>query len=101
MLHQNLPVEVSLEQARYQDRLNKASLRQNHFYKQNLDRISLMSEKEKYAQSLEQKQSMQAHYSGGAMSAIEATKTIPLGKYVSQMEMLQPGARQHLKEILE
>ena len=44
---------------------------------------------------------MQAHYSGGAMNAVEATKTVPLGKYVSQMEMLQPGARQNLKEILE
>ena len=49
MLNQKQPIEVSLEQARYQDRLNKASLRQNQFYKQNLNRISLMSEKEKYA----------------------------------------------------
>ena len=44
---------------------------------------------------------MQAHYSGGAVNAIEPSKTVPLGKYVSQMEMLQPNARQHLKEILE
>ena len=90
--NQKLTGQVSLEQARYLERMNKASIRQNQNYRQNLSRASLMSEKEKYAQKLEQKNnSMQAHYGGaptglanaGQRSLESGGKNVPLGKYVS------------------
>lgn len=71
----------------------------------------MQTEKEKYAASLESRNnSIQAQYGGGggtslAMAGIRSldvsNKFVPLGKYVSQMEMLQPNARNHLKEMLE
>ena len=61
-----------------------------------------ISEKEKYWDSIEkQNDSASAIYMGGGEGALAAKKNVPLGKYISQLEMKDPEARRRLKEMLE
>ena len=81
--------------------MNLAALRQQASYTNNAQR-NAVSEKEKYAQAIEnQTQGTSAIYTGGGESQIAAKKNLPLGKYVSQLEMKDPEARRRLKEMLE
>lgn len=77
--------------------MNRAALRQQETYKKNLSRSSNITEKEKYAQRIEQQKTANAIYGGSDGGAPKQ----PLGKYVSQLEMKDPEARKRLKEMLE
>ena len=75
-------------------------MRQADVYKKNVDRKEI-SAKEKYQQNIEEgKIGNQAGIlTGGGESHAQAK--MPLGKYVSQMEMKDPEARRRLREMLE
>lgn len=74
---------LSLEQARYLQRMNQAALRQVETYTKNASRQSL-TEKEKYAQKIEENHhGAGAIYTGGGESHIYGTSKQPLGKFVS------------------
>lgn len=53
VVEQSPPPGISIEQMRYLNRMNKASLRQNVVYQRNLSKKDFISEKEKYARHLE------------------------------------------------
>ena len=80
--------------------MNLAALKQNASYMKNISRQSDLTEKEKYAQRIEdQIASSGSIYSGGVEN--KSNLNVPLGKYVSQLEMKDPEARRRLREILE
>lgn len=62
-----------------------------------------MSEKEKYAQRIEDRSHTDGaiYQGGGESTGYSAQSKVPLGKYVSQLEMKDPEARRRLKEMLE
>ena len=94
--------QLSLEQARYLQRMNNAALRQQATLQKNMAMNGNISEKEKYAQRIEDNtRNSSAIYYGGGESNAMAQKKMPLGKYVSQLEMKDPEARRRLREILE
>ena len=90
---------LSLEQARYLQRMNQNAVRQAQAYKNNVSRQPNMSEKEKYAQRMEEQAQPNGAVFQGGLDA--AGKNVPLGKYVTQLEMKDPEARRRLKEMLE
>lgn len=99
---QSPPPGISIEQMRYLNRMNKASLRQNYVYQSNLSKKDFVSEKEKYARLLE-KDSL---VTGIPLSSpTHMTSKVGNGACAvpgqSQMEMRNPEARHHLKEMLQ
>ena len=55
-----------------------------------------------YAESIEDfARANGAVYAGGGEHIIQNQSSVPLGKYVSQVEMKDPEARRRLKEMLE
>jgi hypothetical protein len=65
-----------------------------------MEKRNYQPEKEKYARYLEQE--LQALHKNAALSDnSQSGRKIPLGKYVSQMEMTNPEARRQLREMLE
>ena len=67
-----------------------------------MSRHSSQSKKEMYAESIENFESANgALYAGGGEQIIQNQSSVPLGKYVSQVEMKDPESRRRLKEMLE
>jgi hypothetical protein len=102
MTYQLEPHNFSVEQMRYLDRMRRASEKQNFVYRQNINKNSYMTEKEKYAKLLEaDTHSVQLPINVRDNMMQQPGRRIPLGKQVTQMEMRHPETRQHLKEMLQ
>ena len=83
-------------------RMHNAAQCQTETYKRNLSRHSSQSKKDAYAESIEEyTRANGAVYAGGGEQIIHGQSGVPLGKYVSQVEMKDPEARRRLKEMLE
>ena len=91
---------LSVEQARYLQRMNNAVIRQAASYKHNLT-LHSGTEKERYAQQIEEgSPNSKVLYQGG-LEQNHSNSSQPLGKYVSQLEMKNPEARRQLRETLD
>lgn len=80
----------------------RAAEMQHRVYQQNRLKRDFINEKERYAKYLEQG-SINYTVPINLTESVDLNqiRRVPLGKIVTQMEMTNPNARKHLKQMLE